>query len=369
MNRAYEHDASQIKGKALSISHPKTIAEVRGIVANSKRIVVRGAGSGLAGGCVPQGGLDVVLDLSKLDKIGGFDKEKRTIEADAGVILDELQDRLEKEGLEFPVKPSSHAICTIGGMIATDAVGSRAIKYGKTSNWVKWVEIVDDNGELHKKGITELSDYSGMEGITGVIVKACLKLAPKKKRTATLIPIKELDEIAKTVKTLKRNSSVSMIEFFDKMTSKKLELDENYHLIVEYENDEGILKGKDHDALLSIRDRIYPILASDGYTRIEDPKLMIDKFTKLMSWLEAKKVPVFGHIGVGIIHPCFNHDQEQYIPEMMTMVKRLSGQVSGEHGIGLLKKGFVEMNDKKILINVKKRTDPLNKFNVGKVIG
>ena len=58
----------------------------------------------------------------------------------------------------------------------------------------------------------------------------------------------------------------------------------------------------------------------------------------------------------------------KYIPEMMKLVKRLSGHISGEHGVGILKKEFVEVNDKKILINVKKRTDPLNKFNVGKVI-
>jgi len=87
-----------------------------------------------------------------------------------------------------------------------------------------------------------------------------------------------------------------------------------------------------------------------------------------MNWLEERGIPTFGHIGVGILHPCFNHEQEKHVPEMMKLVRRLGGQISGEHGIGILKKGFVEMNDKKILINVKKRTDPLNKFNVGKVI-
>ena len=95
---------------------------------------------------------------------------------------------------------------------------------------------------------------------------------------------------------------------------------------------------------------------------------MIDRFVKLMNWFEDKKIPVFGHIGIGILHPCFNHDQEKHIPEMMKLVKRLGGQISGEHGIGILKKKFVDINDKKILINIKKRTDPLNKFNVGKVI-
>ena len=366
--KIYECDASQLKGKALDVIFPKSVAEIKGIINRTNRVVVRGGGTGLAGGCVPQNGLDVVLDISKMDKISGFDTERKTIEVEAGVILNELQGYVAKHNLEFPVKPSSHAVATIGGMIATDAVGNRAIKYGKTSNWVRWVEIIDDTGKLHKKGVTELSDYSGMEGITGVIVRACLELSSLKNRTATLVKINSLEEIVSIVRNLKRNSAVSMIEFIDKKISEGLELGEGYHLIVEYENNSGKLKDKEYEDLLTLRDRVYPLLAGEGYVKIEDPKIMLDRFVKLMSWLEEKKIPTYGHIGVGILHPCFNSEQEKYIPEMMKLVKRLGGQISGEHGIGILKKEFVEMNDKRILVNVKKRTDPLNKFNVGKVI-
>ena len=368
LKKVYETDASQIKGDVSEIILPTTIEEVRRIINRSNRIVVRGAGTGLAGGCVPMNGLDVVLDMSKMDKIYGFDKERMTIEVDSGVILDELQDYLSRYNLEFPVNPSSHAVATIGGMIATDAVGNRAIKYGKTSNWIKWVEVVDSTGKLERKGITELSDYSGMEGITGVIVRACLKLSPIRERTATLVEMKSIDEIISVVRQLKRNSAVSMIEFLDKKISKDLDIGENYHLIIEYEDGSGELKGDACKKLLSLRDEVYPRIANEGYTRIEDPKIMIDKFEKLMDWLETRGIPTFGHIGVGILHPCFNHEQEKYVPEMMNLVRRLGGQISGEHGIGILKRGFIEMNDKKILINIKKRTDPLNKFNVGKVI-
>jgi glycolate oxidase len=87
-----------------------------------------------------------------------------------------------------------------------------------------------------------------------------------------------------------------------------------------------------------------------------------------LNWLELKKIPVFGHISVGILHPCFYQGQKEHIPDLMKFVRRVGGQVSGEHGIGLLKRKYVEMNDKKILMNVKKRTDPKNKFNIGKVI-
>jgi glycolate oxidase len=366
-NKIYEVDASQIEGKCAEVIFVENIEEVKRVVTEEKRIVVRGGGTGLAGGAVPQKE-DIVLDLSKLNKIGNLDRERMTIEVEAGVILDELQEYLQKYFLEFPINPSSHSVCTIGGMIATDAVGSRAIKYGKTSQWIKWIDVVDGEGNLSRKGITELSDYSGMEGISGVIVKACLKLSDKKTRSATLVKAMNVNEIMEIVKNMKRDSSVSMIEFLDKMVSKGIGLENCYHLIIEYENELGILKNDEYEKVLNLRDRVYPFLAKEGYNRIEDPKISIEKFGDFLTFFEERKIPVFGHISVGILHPCFNKEQEKFIPEMMNLVKRNNGKISGEHGIGILKKEFIEPNDKKILINVKKRTDPQNKFNFGKVL-
>jgi len=368
---SYKSDASRLKGEVLDVVHPRSVGGVRDVVLKNKRIVIRGAGTGLAGGCVPQG--DVVLDLSKLIRISNFDKERRSVEVEAGVVLDDLQDYLSGvSNLEFPVKPSSHAVATIGGMIATDAVGSRGVRYGKTSAWVKWVEVMDSFGNIERKGITEMSDYVGMEGITGVIVRACLKLDFKKVRSASLVRVKSLVEVVDLVRRLKQRRDVCAIEFLDRIVSKGVgflkEGESAYHLLIEYEGENGKLKGKDYEKVMAMRDAVYPFLAGEGYVRIEDPKVLTDRFPKLMTWLEAKGIPTFGHIGSGIVHPCFNVEQEKLIPEMMKLVLRLGGQVSGEHGIGILKRGFVEVNDQKILRNVKKRIDPSGKFNVGKVI-
>lgn len=364
--RSYQSDASRLKGKIKGVIHPKSINEIKTAVLKNPKITIRGAGTGLAGGAVPQG--DVVLDLSKLKGVGKFDEKKKTIEAEAGVILDDLQDFLKKFGLEFPVKPSSHEVATIGGMIATNAIGNRGVKYGKTSNWVRWVDIIDSAGRLERKTITEMSDYVGMEGISGIIVRACLKLNNIRERSASIIRLKNLEEVEDVVRKLKRRQNVSMIEFLDKIVSKGVGFGEGYHLIVEYEGDEGSLKGSEYRKIIGMRDEVYPFVAGEGYTRIEDPKIMINKFPKLMRWLEARSIPIFGHIGVGILHPCFNTNQEKLIPDMIKLVKRLGGQVSGEHGIGILKRKFVEINDQKIIRNIKKRTDPLNKFNTGKII-
>jgi glycolate oxidase len=362
----YEYDASGIKGKTKNVYFPKSIAELKSLVQRNKKICVRGGGSGLAGSAVPLE--DAVIDVSKLNHIGNIDLNRKTIVLEAGVILDELQEFLSQYNLEFPVKPSSHAICTIGGMIATNAVGNRALKYGRTSKWVRWIEVVNAKGEIEKKGATEISDYAGMEGTTGIIARACLNLSIKNERSGLLIEMNTIDEIIEKTSELKKENDVCMIEFLDKKVSKGIGLKELYHLIVELENNKGELSGSSYESLLENRDQVYPFLAGKGYIIIEDPKLMLNKMPKFLNWLEENKIPYFGHISVGILHPCFKAGQEKLIEKMMKLVKRLGGQVSGEHGIGILKKEYVDEQDKKIFKNIKKRTDKSQKFNQGKII-
>lgn len=364
----YETDASGIIGNAMNVVQPKTVGEARKIISESLRIVPRGAGTGLVGGAVPLEGQDVVLDLSKLNSIGIVDRDRRTIEVEVGLVLDDLQEHLEVHGLEFPVNPSSHSVCTIGGMIATNAFGSRVLKYGKTSSWIRWLDIMDSNGNIERKGITEISDYVGFEGITGVIIKACLNLSPIKSRSASLVELNDLSNIVMTVSNLKRNRDISAIDFFDKLTSKELGLNNSYHLFIEYEDDSGLLSKEEYEIIVSRLEKTYPVLASLGYKRIEDFKLMLDRIPELINWFEEKGIPSFGNISVGVIHPCLNDKQLEFIPEINRIVKRHGGLSNAKHGVGLLKKEYVEFNDRKIIENVKKRTDFLNKFNLGKVI-
>lgn len=361
--KAYETDSSQLVGTASKVVLPKEIKELQNAIRLNQKITIRAGGTGLAGGAVPQG--ETIIDISKLDKIIEFNKNKKMIVVEAGLVLDDLQDFLAKENLEFPINPSSHSICTIGGMIATNAVGSRAIKYGRTSDWVLWLDVVGPLGGIERKNKAELMDFAGMEGTTGVILNACLKLTEKKERFPEILKIKDLEEMTSKVKELKQEQDVTMIEFLDKQVSKLIGLEESYHLFVERETDEKT--HKNHD-LYNRRDKLYPKLAEAGFTRIEDPKLMLDKIPQVLDWLEERKIPTYGHISVGILHPCFSKEQEKSIPEMMKLVKRLNGQITGEHGIGILKKEFVDPNDKKLLLNMKKRLDPLNKFNPGKVL-
>jgi glycolate oxidase len=364
----YEYDASQIKGLAKDVFFPRNILELKNIIKSSKRICIRGGGSGLVGGAVPLQNQDLVLDTSKLNKISNLDLKRNTIEVEAGVILEDLQNYLKEYNLEFPINPSSKSVCTIGGMIATNSIGSRSIKYKNTENWIRWIEVVDCSGLLQRTGRTEISDYAGMEGITGVIVKACLNLILIPNRSATLVKIEKKEEILSIVKHLKLNEKVSMIELVDKIISSGIGLDEKYHLIIEYEDESGLLKNEEYDNLMHKKDNLYQFIAGEGYTRIEDPKIPQNKISLILDWLEQKKIPVFGSIGIGILHPCFYKGQEKHLPELINILKKVNAKISGKHGVGILKKDFVQANDKKIITNIKKRTDPLNKFNIGKMI-
>lgn len=362
--KPYETDASQLKGDTKKVVLPNSIKEIAEIVKKEKSIVIRGGGSGLVGGAVPF--KETVLDLSKLDKILGFNKNKKIIIVESGIILDDLNNFLDQFKLEFPINPSSHSICTIGGMIATNAVGSRAIKYGKTSDWILWIETINSEGNIEMKNKAELMDFAGMEGITGIITSACLKLTEKIKKSIELKKFDSLEQIIERIKELKRDPKTTMIEILNKDVSEMIGLERSYYLFIETETQEEPTTS--NKEVYSIRDKIYPKLAEKGFTRIEDPKLILEKIPLLLDWLEEKKIPFYGHISVGIIHPCFSREQEDLIPEMMKMVKKLGGQISGEHGIGLKKREFLDPNDKKIIINMKKRLDPLNKFNLNKVI-
>lgn len=363
---AYSTDASMIPGNATGVLFPKSAEEISRIIKSGNNFVVRGGGTGLVGGAVPLN--SVVVDISKMNKILNLDRGKRIVEVEAGIILDELNNYLDHNGLEFPVKPSSHEVCTIGGMIATNAVGNRAMKYGRTNEWVEEIEVVTGKGEIMSIKKTNLQDFAGMEGITGAIVKAKLKLIEKKQRTASLFSIDSIEEIIKSVMKLKMMNDVCSIELLDKMVSSFLGMQNKYHLIVEFESEQGKLKGQDYLSIMELRDRVYPSLARLGYTRIEDPKILIHKFQELAEFLESGKVPFFGHIGSGIIHPVFMAGEDDRVKVMLKYVKSIHGNITGEHGIGIRKKEFLEPMERKLIERVKRRYDPLCKINCGKVI-
>ncbi len=367
----YSTDASQIKGETRLVVWPKNAEEIHKIVLFAKRnktnLVIRGAGTGLVGGCIPRD--EVVMDLSKLNKILNISEYERSVIVQAGVVLNNLNLRLKKLKLFFPVIPSSHKVCTIGGMISTNAVGIRAIKYGRVENWVKALEIMDGTGRLRRIKGNEIKNFCGKEGTTGIILRAKLKLDDlPEKRSLDIFKFEdeELEELVEKVREL-QDEEVSAIEFINTKAAKIAGLEELNHLIIEYEDFRGEFKEENEiEKIWKMREGILTKINAKEYSISEDPKLPLDKIIDFLYWLKNNNIPAFGHIGVGIIHPHFKRDSEK-IEEMFEIVKKLNGEVSGEHGIGLLKKKYVDPEILKEIKELKDKYNPDNIINGGKI--
>jgi FAD/FMN-containing dehydrogenase len=114
--------------------------------------------------------------MSKFNELNNLDKIKATIEVGAGVSIRELNQFILPEGFEFPIYLMNEGVSTIGGMIAMNSSNFREIKYGKVKDWIEEIEFVNGKGEIIKTTKADIGDVCGMEGITGIILSAKLKL-------------------------------------------------------------------------------------------------------------------------------------------------------------------------------------------------
>jgi FAD/FMN-containing dehydrogenase len=305
-----------------------------------------------------------------MDKMSELDERKRLVTAEPGVVLDDLNMMLRDHGLAFPIKPSSHAVCTIGGMIATNAAGNNAIRFGRVSEWLEEIEIIDGNGEEIVLRGKEAKEFTGSEGVLGVVVSARLKLAEAvQKRSVTLFRFDHMEGLMEKVRVLSGNKSLNALEFMNRECSRLSGLEPNHLLIAEFSDDQGgVADEVEIEKIWSMRECVGTNLSSKGYMFMEDPWVPVEKITEFSAWLEKNGIPAFGHIGVGIIHQRFMADQKDLIKEMFKVVTGLGGRASGEHGIGVAKKQYVgkELADR--LRELRKKHDPHGVFNRGKVV-
>lgn len=361
---AYSSDASRIRGEADTIVWPRTAEDIRQVISYAKRhklnVVPRGAGTGLAGGAVPQN--SVVIDFSNMDK---FAVKNGVAVVQPGVVLDDLNSASE---YILPVIPGSHAACTIGGMIATNAAGMRALKYGKMENWVEELDVIDGDGKLLIIKKDRIKNFCGREGTTGIIVKAKLRLTrPLENTSVSILKFDNITTLVDKFNELKKEGSITALEYIDKITSEWAGLGSHSHLLVEYETGEGNVKGDEVADVWKMRDGLFNIVASKGYTVIEDPLVPSESVDRFLYWLQKNSIPTFGHIGIGVVHPHFKRDSPK-IEEMFAVLKKLKGTITGEHGVGLLKKKYVNKEFVEEMKKLKAIYDPQNILNRGKII-
>jgi len=408
---------------------PKSTEEVSAILklANREKISVfpRGGGTGLVGGCIPtkEG---IILSLERMDGIE-IDRENLMAVVEAGVTLGKLMEEADKAGFFFPAHPGDEG-AQIGGLIACNAGGARAVKTGVMRNYVKGIEVVLPTGEILNLGgklIKNNTGYSlmhliiGSEGTLGVITKAILKLYPKFKTSITMIiPFEERHNAFRVVPKIFQSGVIPLaIEYVEKdlmeKSAKRLGLTwpckegVAYLLIIVAETDEeavykqcetiaeicnelGALEPliaesrREQEEILKIRSEIYMALKPETID-ILDVAVPPANMSKLIDRIDeiSKKngvyIPIYGHAGDGNLHPHIMKVEgwtlEQYNTirkEIYKAAVKLGGVITGEHGVGAIRREYLSLclSDKEITLmkEIKKIFDPNNILNPGKVL-
>jgi len=423
--KSYERDQAPFapSAKAAAVLIAKTIDEVSKAVkfANQESIpvVIRGAGSGLAGGANSIQGC-IVISLEKLNRIIEIDQVNQIARVEAGVINSDLDKAAEEFGLTYLPDPASRSWSTIGGNIATNAGGMCCVKYGVTAQHVRAIKVVLSDGEIvefgfpTKKAVTTLDLlhlFIGSEGTLGVVVEATLSLVPRLKKPVTLIAT--FPSITKATDAAIEMLIVrpSMLELIDKTTLSAVEAwkpmgFENCEAVLIMQSDESAIDcqraqqialkhgaldaiysddPKDSDDLIQVRKLAYSSLERLGVALLDDVAVPVSKISQLVSGVESiakkhsVKVGVFGHAGDGNMHPTIiypHNDKEaearalKAFNEIIALAQSLGGTASGEHGIGGLKlSALINETPERILRiqqEIKEILDPNKIFNPGK---
>lgn len=373
--------------------------------ANEKLIsvTVRGSGTGLVGACVALYG-GIVLDTTKMNRILSLDEENMVLEVEPGVLLMDIYAYVEPKGYFYAPDPGEKS-ATIGGNIATNAGGMRAVKYGVTRDWVLSLEVVLPNGEITRLGrnvVKDTTGYSlknlviGSEGTLAIITKAYLKLISKPtKAISLLVPFKTLEDgIERVPEIIKSKTEPTAVEFFGKETISFAETflgkrfpDTNnvaYILLTFDGTTDEELKSKYEKAadlclnelgaidvlIVDTDERKEAVWSARGAfleaikastTQMDEcdvvvPRSEVSDYVKFTYDLAKKynmRIPSFGHAGDGNLHiyickddmsdADFEKNLDLIFDEMYQKAKEVGGLVSGEHGIGYAKKKYMNL--------------------------
>jgi FAD/FMN-containing dehydrogenases len=391
-------------------------------------IFPRGAGSGLTGGAVPTLEKGVVVSFERMNRFQ-VDVDNATAVVEPGVITHEFQQAVERFGLFYPPDPSSFKYSTIGGNIAENAGGPRCLKYGVTREYVLGLTAVIKEGEVIKTGNPVIKDvagyditklFVGSEGTLGLITSAVLKLIPKPKARGTaLILFKNLEDVGRVVtKIMTSGIFPSALEFMDRDAIRAVEefkpvglpKDVSALLLVEVDGSPQSVKedikaveelakamglevkvAEDEESaekLWTARKSLGPALGNLRTGKINEdvvvPRVYLSEAIRDYRKVAEKYgllMVIFGHIGDGNLHVNLLYDKknkeeeeraERAVDEIFEITLRYNGSITGEHGVGLTKRKFLEYQfgpvGMEILRGIKKVFDPKNLFNPGKVI-
>lgn len=412
-------------GVVFAESTDDVVTAVKLAAAHRAPLVPRGAGTGLAAGAAAKSG-EVVLDVSRMNNILRIDPLEQLAVVQPGVLNADLNAAAAEHGLFYAPDPASTAICSIGGNVATNAGGMRCAKYGVTREAVLALEVVLADGRLLRTGretIKGVTGYdlnaliTGSEGTLGVVVEATLRLRPMPVATATVAAFFPdfASAAAAASAVIAARIQPSLLELIDGQTLEAidmamgtgyrskggafmlaqtdgygayLEQDVLIEAIMPYASSFEKATDAEHASeLITARREAIPSLEKLGRVSIGDIGVPRSKLAEVAVGLDeisaATGVRIFSvvHASDGNLHPMLVLDPEdsvtegpakQALGEMFHLAKRLGGTLTGEHGVGILKRDWLlpELGEVSLDVQrtIKNALDPDGILNPGKGI-
>lgn len=433
----YSYDSSFIPllpaNKPDFVVRPLTTAEVSEVMkiayANDIPVTPRGAASGRTGGSVPLAG-GIALSLDRMTNVIELDEANMMITVEPGVRTIDLYNLCAEKGLFYPPDPASWKFSTIGGNVAENAGGMRAVKYGVTTNYVMGLEVVLADGTILQTGGKALKNvtgynltslFTGSEGTLGIITKILLRLIPMPKLRNTLqLMFPSLDEACSTIHKMLQSGVVpAAAEIMDKIglqavaRHRKLDIDPNTEACVVIEIDADDEAGLDKQAqqidaiahefnvtevrvaksfqesedIWAIRRGLSSAVGAMAPTRfgedISVPRSEFPEMVRRIRKISEKHnlvIAVYGHAGDGNLHPSVLCDLtvpgeeervHKAVDEIFAEALAVGGTLSGEHGIGITKRAYITDALGEAGVNalkaVKRAFDPKGLLNPGKI--
>ena len=430
---SYRHDSASFcaAGTPLGVVRPTTTEQVQTVLrwasAHRVPVVPQGARTGLSGGANAVDGA-LLLSMVRMNRILEIDEIDQVAVVEPGVINAELSRAVAAAGLFYPPDPSSWEMSTIGGNLATNAGGLCCVKYGVTADFVRGLEVVLASGEMLQVGRRTAKGVAGLdltrllvgsEGTLGVITRATLALRPTPEPALTMAAVfdRTADAMTAVARIMASGLRPSMMEYLDKASIRAVQAYRDMGLPTDAEallicqSDRGTLAAGDvaamgamceelgaaevavaedaaeSEMLTQARRLVNPAVEELGATLVDDVAVPRARLVDLLAGMEriAAENDVLvvcpGHIGDGNMHPTVVFDRGDTaaaerahvaFDAIMRLALDLGGTITGEHGVGLLKKSWLrtELGETSYALQqqIKAVFDPFGILNPGKVL-